>query len=94
MDEESKEELEKQFHKTLTEYFSSRWVPTGFFNTVGAIRDNLEKLNKNLEASTESSEHLAKALDDVIMLARLLQVHLLCNEQMYFCLINNRELML
>jgi hypothetical protein len=61
--EKPKEALEKDFYKTLTEYFSVRETPTGFFNTVGGIRDHLETLNKNLEQSNKSSTKLSKALN-------------------------------
>lgn len=59
----SKEELEKKFYETLTNYFSVRSVPTGFFNAVGAIRDHLDTLNKNLEESSKSSTKLSEALN-------------------------------
>jgi|GEM_PF-2067727 hypothetical protein len=61
--EESLEELEKKYYKNLSWYFSEKVFPSGFYNTVGAIRDELNLLNTNLKKSGESSSRLATALN-------------------------------
>lgn len=59
--EKTKEELESEFFRTMIWQFSQR--PTGFYNQLGLIKEKLEALNSNLEKSSESSEHLATALN-------------------------------
>lgn len=59
--EKSKEELEKEFFRTMIWQFRQR--PTGFYNQLGLIKEKLETLNTNLESSSKSSEHLATALN-------------------------------
>lgn len=66
-DNKSRDELEREFFETLTKYFSERWWPTGFFNTVGGIKTQLEKLNSNLEASSQASDRLTGALHRITL---------------------------
>lgn len=59
--EKSKEELELEYLRTMIWQFSQQ--PTGFYNQLGLIKEKLQTLNVNLEQSSNSSEHLAKALN-------------------------------
>ncbi|MBU4321236.1 MAG: hypothetical protein KJ739_09145 [Nitrospinae bacterium] len=64
-EKKSLEELQKEFYETLTKYFSVRYMPTGFFNTIGKISERLEQLNNNIIESSESSTNLASALNRI-----------------------------
>lgn len=64
-EKKSLEELQKEFYETLTKYFSVRYTPTGFFNTIGKISERLEQLNNNIKESSESSTKLASALNRI-----------------------------
>ena len=63
--EETTQELESKLYKTMIGYFSSKDIPTGFFNTVGSMKDQLATLNINIKESSESSSMLAKALNNL-----------------------------
>ena len=63
--EENTRELEIQFYKTMIGYFSYKDIPTGFFNTVSSMKDQLATLNINIKESSESSSALAKALNNL-----------------------------
>jgi hypothetical protein len=58
---ETLEELKRQYYKALTWYHSQ--IPTGFYNQVGMIKDQLEVLNKNMKDAGEASGKLASALN-------------------------------
>ncbi len=61
--EPTREEKEEKFLEALTSYFSRN--PFSLFSTSGVqkVEANLERLNKNLESSSESSTKLAEALN-------------------------------
>ncbi len=61
------EEKQKKFYDTLTWYFSEKRTPTGFFHTIGLIRDRLTDLNKNLENANKSSAKLTRALNKITL---------------------------
>ena len=65
--EKTLEEIQTEFYKTLSWYFSQKTMPTGFFKTVGAIKDNLSELNVNIKESNESSMKLAIALNRITL---------------------------
>jgi len=67
MEEETSEAVIKKFYKTLTWYFSEKSTPTGVYGTIGAIKDELIKLNKNLETANTSSGKLTKALNRITL---------------------------
>lgn len=58
---ETLEEVQRQYYKALTWYHSQ--IPTGFYNQVGMIKDQLEVLNKNMKDAGEGSGKLASALN-------------------------------
>lgn len=64
--EEDYEKIRK-FLDTLTSYFSVRPWPSGFFRTVGRIKEELKNLNSNIEKATASSEKLTKALNKITL---------------------------
>ena len=66
-EEKSKEKSEKEFYETLTDYFSKRFIPTGYFNAIGTIRDHLGKLNNNLEEFNKTSTKLSEALNKLTL---------------------------
>ena len=55
------EELKKQFYQVMIWYFRDQ--PTGVYQQVGQIRTQLEELNKNLKAASDSSTRLSGALN-------------------------------
>lgn len=65
MDEEqiNIEDLQREFYKNLAWYFSKKETPTGLYNTIGAIKEQLIALNANLKDSSDSSDRLAVALN-------------------------------
>lgn len=52
-----------KFLETLTWYFHEKTTPTGFFHTIGDMRDKIDSLNQTLRAADESSTKLTKALN-------------------------------
>lgn len=59
---ESLEDLQREYYKNAAWYFSRKDTPEGVYGSIGNISTQLEKLNKNLEASSKSSDKLSKAL--------------------------------
>jgi hypothetical protein len=64
-EEKTLEKIQTEFYKTATWYFSQRSTPTGFFKTVGLIKENLTELNVNIKESNESSMKLSSALNRI-----------------------------
>lgn len=64
---EGKEDIQTKFFKTLTWYFSEKQTPTGFFHTVGDIRDKLQDLNKSLNEANQSQDRLTSALNRITL---------------------------
>jgi hypothetical protein len=65
--EENEEEIRKKFYKTLQWYFSEKSTPTGVYSTIGTVKDELIKLNANLENANASSGKLTKALNRITL---------------------------
>ena len=59
----SRDELEEKYFRTMIWYFSEKKDPTGFFYTIGSIRDEIKVLNGNLKNASHSSTKLASALN-------------------------------
>lgn len=70
--EESLETLQKRFFRNAAWYTSQKDAPTGVYTSIGKISKELEVLNKNLEASSQSSVKLSRALHVLTLVGTIL----------------------
>lgn len=61
----TREEKIDIFLDTLGWYFHQKETPTGAYNAISKISDELEKLNQNLEKADKSSTNLTTALNKI-----------------------------
>lgn len=54
-------DLERKFYQTMIWYFELR--PTGFYNQLGLLKDQLIDLNQHLRESGTASDAVARALN-------------------------------
>ena len=59
------DDIQTKFFKTLTWYFGEKQTPTGFFHTVGDIRNKLQELNATINESSKSQDRLTIALNRI-----------------------------
>jgi hypothetical protein len=62
-----REEKIDKFLDNLSWYFSEKTTPSGVCHTIGEIKNNLIKLNENLEKANESSGKLTTALNQITL---------------------------
>lgn len=63
----NREEKVDLFLDTLSWYHSEKTTPTGVFNAIGRIAENLQILNTNLVAANKSSDELTAALNKITL---------------------------
>jgi hypothetical protein len=63
----NREEKIDKFLDTLAWYFSCKETPTGLYSKIGKIEERIDELNKQLARSSESSEKLTKALNNITL---------------------------
>jgi hypothetical protein len=63
----NREEKIDKFLDTLAWYFSYKETPTGLYSKIGKIEERIDELNKQLARSSESSEKLTKALNNITL---------------------------